>query len=201
MTIDYQRKIEVYIRQEARPIDKYSHQVRLYRLACQIGAGLDYDDEILHAAVWLHDLGVFIGHRPEDIEQLRRWDNIAYAAQKVPMLLEEWGFPSAKIAGVVDAIRNHLPSGKPNNIEGIILRDADMLEQLGAVGILRTVSKVGRDTRYHTFGDAIATLESQLHKLPTQLQLAKARELAQPRIAALQSFLAAASAESDGIAW
>jgi uncharacterized protein len=201
MSSDYRSKIEAYIRQEARPIDKYSHQVRLYRLASQIGAGLDYDDEILHAAVWLHDLGVFIGHRPENIEQLSRWDNVAYAAQKVPVLLQEWGFPNTKIPSVVDAIRNHLPSGLPNTIEGVILRDADILEQLGAVTILRTVSKVGRDTRYRTFGDAIATLESQLQKLPEQLQLPHARELAQPRIAALQSFLAAASAESGNIGW
>lgn len=201
MSMNYRLSIEAYIRQEARPIDKYSHQVRLYQLASQIGAGLDYDDEILHAAVWLHDLGVFIGHRPEDIEQLSRWDNVAYAAQKVPALLQEWGFPSEKIGSVVNAICNHLPSGQPKTIEGIILRDADILEQLGAVTILRTVSKVGRDTRYRTFGDAIATLEGQLQKLPEQLQLPHARELAQARIAALHSFLAAASAESGDIAW
>jgi uncharacterized protein len=199
--MNYRQAIEEYIRVEARPVDKYSHQARLYQLATQIGAGLDYDDEIVHAAVWLHDLGVFIGHRPEDPELLSRWDNVAYAAERVPVHLAEWGFPSAKIAAVVDAIRTHLPSGEPSTIEASILRDADILEQLGAVTILRTVSKVGRDTRFHTFGDAINVLRRQVQTLPSQLRLEAAKTLAEPRIAALQAFLAAAEAEANGVAW
>lgn len=197
----YRQAIEQYIAVQARPIDKYSHQPRLYQLATQIGAGLDYDDEIVHAAVWLHDLGVFIGHRPEDLELLSRWDNVAYAAERVPELLANWGFPSEKIATVVDAICTHLPSNVPNTIEATILRDADILEQLGAVTILRTVSKVGRDTRFHTFGDAINVLRRQLQNLPSQIRLESTKALAEPRIAALAAFIAAAEAEANGIAW
>lgn len=199
--MNYRQAIENYIRAEARPVDKYSHQARLYQLATQIAAGLDYDDEIVHAAVWLHDLGVFIGHRPEEPELLSRWDNVAYAAERVPVLLSEWGFPSEKIAAVVDAIRTHLPSGEPSTIEATILRDADILEQLGAVTILRTVSKVGRDTRFHTFGDAINVLRRQVQTLPSQLRLEAAKTLAEPRIAVLRAFLAAAEAEANGVAW
>jgi uncharacterized protein len=31
---------------------------------------MDYDDDIPFAAAWMHDLGVFIGHRPKDLAQL-----------------------------------------------------------------------------------------------------------------------------------
>ena len=56
-------------------------------------------------------------------------------------------------------------------IEGTILRDADILEQLGAIGILRVAAKIGRDTRYPTFTDAAATLRKALTELPGKLHL------------------------------
>ena len=79
-----------------------------------------------------------------------------------------------------------------------MLRDADILEQLGAVGILRTVSKVGRDTRFVRYADAVRVLRRNLEQLPAQLELASARRLAQPRVEFLKVFLAAAETEADG---
>ena len=57
--------IENYIAAHANPTHKFGHQPRLYALTQLIGAGLTYDDDVVFAAVWLHDIGVFIGHRPE----------------------------------------------------------------------------------------------------------------------------------------
>jgi uncharacterized protein len=191
----YREAIAAYIRAQAAPVDKFSHQPRLYRLAAEIGAAVEHDDDVLYAAAWLHDLGVFSGHRPADPAELARWDNVAYAVATVPGVLAGLEFPQAKIAAVLSAIAHHLPAAAPPTVEGVILRDADILEQLGAVGILRTVSKVGRDTRFHTFADALAALERNLASLPGQLRLPAARHLAEPRIAALRAFLAAARAE------
>src|SRR5438067_1193033 len=122
--------IESYIRTQAMPADKFSHQPRLYELASQIAAGQPCDDDVLHAAAWLHDLGVFAGHRPEDPAALASWDNVAYAVKKAPSLLRSFGFPEEKIAKVVEAIRTHQPSSQPETVEGVVLRDADILEQL-----------------------------------------------------------------------
>ena len=94
-------------------------------------------------------------------------------------------------------IRTHLPSAKPTTFEGLLLRDADILEQLGAVGILRTVSKVGRDTRFVQFSDAIRVLQRNLDELPGQLQLDSARLLALGRVEILKAFLAAAQTETS----
>ncbi|MBE0540293.1 MAG: hypothetical protein IH623_02805 [Verrucomicrobia bacterium] len=52
-----------YIREQAKPVDKFSHQARLYKLTREIGADQSCDD-VVFAAVWLHDLDVFIGHWP-----------------------------------------------------------------------------------------------------------------------------------------
>lgn len=184
-----------YIREQAKPVDKFSHQPRLYALTREVGAGQTYDDDIVFAAVWLHDLGVFVGHRPEAPEALAKWDNVAYAMQRTPELLQQFGFPAEKIPAVVEAIRTHQPLDNPATIEGIILRDTDILEQLGAVTVLRTVCKIGRDTRFHTFPDALRVLRKNAEVLPAQLRLPAARKLAEPRLKVLRQFLEAAEAE------
>jgi uncharacterized protein len=190
--------MEDYIRAQARPPDKFSHQPRLYRLAVQLAENQPFDDDVLHAAAWMHDLGVFICHRPEDPAALAAWDHIAYAAREVPVLLRRFGFPAVKAPSVIEAIRTHLPSGNPVAFEGVLLRDADILEQLGAVAILRTVSKVGRDTRFARFSDALRVLRRNAEELPNQLRLEAARRLAGPRLEILRAFLEAADAEEDG---
>src|SRR5271169_3119145 len=143
---DYREAIADYIRINANPPDKFSHQPRLYRLARMLADNASFDDDVVFAAAWLHDLGVFIGHRPDDPARLAAWDHVAYVFEKGPMLLKQFGFPEEKIPTVLEVIRTHLPSAEPTIFEGVLLRDADLLEQLGAVAILRTVSKVGRDT-------------------------------------------------------
>lgn len=192
----YRQAIVDYIGSQANPPDKFSHQPRLYQLASQLAEGQAYDDDVLFAAAWLHDLGVFIGHRPDEPTALARWDNVAYALERVPGLLQKFGFPADKIPAVVEVIRTHLPSARPTSFEGTLMRDADILEQLGAVGILRTVSKIGRDTRFVTFEDALRALQRNVDQLPAQLQLDSARVRALPRLQVLKVFLSAAANEN-----
>jgi uncharacterized protein len=187
-----------YVRAQALPVDKLGHQPRLYALTRLVGQGLVYDDDVVYAAAWLHDLGVFIGHQPEDPVELSRWDNVSYAVKQAPATLLEAGFPTTKVAQVVEAIRTHQPHMSPSSIEGTILHDADILEQLGAIGILRVAAKIGRDTRYPTFTDAAATLRKALAELPGKLHLDAAKTLAEPKIALLEGFLEGVDQESHG---
>jgi uncharacterized protein len=195
MKMDFRSAIVDYIRAQAKPVDKFSHQERLYALTREIGADQTYDDDVVFAAAWMHDLGVFIGHRPEELSALANWDMIAYAMDRVPGLLRGFGFPPEKIPAVIEVIRVHQPAGNPATPEGVIVRDADILEQLGAAGILRTVCKIGRDTRFHIFADALRVLQKNLETLPGQLRLPVSRRLAEPRLHALRTFLDAARVE------
>jgi uncharacterized protein len=197
----YRQALEECIRAQASPPDKLSHQPRLYRLAVLLAEGQPFDDDVAHAAAWLHDLGVFIGHRPEDLQALATWDHVAYVTREAPGLLRRFGFPAVKIPAVLEAIRTHMPQCEPTTFEGVLLRDADILEQLGAVSVLRTVSKVGRDTRFILFSDALRTLRQNLEKLPGMLRLESGRRLAEPRIQTLRLFLNAAESESGGVDW
>jgi uncharacterized protein len=195
---DYREAIAKYIRAEAQPPDKLSHSPRLYRLARELAEEQPFDDDVVYAAAWLHDIGVYIGHRPADPEALARWDNVAYAVAVVPSLLKSFEFPGEKIAGVIEVIRQHLPSGNPTTFEGTLLRDADILEQLGAIGILRAVSKVGRDTRYPSHLDALRYLQTVARNLPGQLKLPSARRLAERRIELMERFFKQLKSEAGG---
>ncbi len=93
-------------------------------------------------------------------------------------------------------IQEHQPQDEPTSVEAMILRDADILEQLGAIGILRTVSKVGRDTRYPTFSDAMKVLQKNLETLPGKIRLESTKKLAESRVAVLQEFLTAVETEA-----
>ena len=192
----YRAALETYIATHAKPTHKFGHQPRLYALTQQIGRGLTYDDDVVFAAVWLHDLGVFVGHRPEDELALKTWDHVAYAIEKTPALLTEFCFPEEKIPAVLEVIRTHQPHDKPLTIEATIARDADILEQLGAIGITRTLAKLGSDTRFETFTEAHTALKKHLTTLPSQLLLETSKALATPRITIMQTFLDTLEAEA-----
>lgn len=203
MSTEYREPLIEYIRAQAKPPDKFSHQARLYELVTRLGRAeaRPYDDDVVFAAAWLHDLGVFTGHRPEDLAQLATWDHIRYAMAKSPEVLARVHFPTEKVPAVLEAIRTHLPAATPTSLEGELLRDADILEQLGATGVLRIVSKVGRDTRFVRFDDALRALRRNVEELPGRLRLASARGLAPERVRLVREFLDTAVSETGEIPW
>jgi uncharacterized protein len=192
----WRESVVAYIRAEAQPVDKFGHQPRLYALACRVGQGMEYDDDILFAAAWMHDLGVFLGHRPQDPEKLARWNHIPYTITRSRGLLTAWGFPAEKLDGVAEAIRTHQPQDNPQSMEAILLRDADILEQLGAIGTMRALAKVGRDTRYVTFSSVLPVLRKSLDELPEKLHLQAAKDLAVPRVELLRHFISSIEEEA-----
>jgi uncharacterized protein len=196
---DWRELVVAYIRVEALPEDKFGHQPRLYALARQVGQGMEYDDDILFAAAWMHDLGVFLGHRPKDPAQLSRWDHVPYTIRRSSELLTEWGFPAEKLDGVAAAIRYHQAKDEPTTVEGMLIRDADILEQLGAIGILRAAVKVGRDSRYTNFSSIVPVLRDAVNHLANQTRLTGAKAMAESRAEMLRSFLVAMHDEAGDL--
>lgn len=188
-TLTYREQLRDLVRREARPAHKYGHQARLYDLTQEIGKGVDYDDDVVFAAVWLHDLGVFDGNRPSDPAELQRWDHVSYAVRRSAEILPGTGFPGEKIAHVLSVIEQHQPGDDPVSLEATIVRDADILEQMGAIAVLRTAAKLGGDTRFVQFRDVTRYLQGRVTELPGKLRLSRSRTLAAPREKALEEFL------------
>lgn len=199
-TAAWRQAVVDYIKAEATPADKFGHQPRLYVLCCQIAQAdaSDCDDDVLFAAAWMHDLGVFLGHRPSDPAELVRWDHVPYTIARSRELLANWGFPAEKLAAVAETIRTHEAKYTPVLPEAVVLRDADILEQLGAIGALRAFVKVGRDTRYHQYSDVLPILERVIDTLPGKLSLPSSRQLAEKRAVTLRDLVAAIRDEAGG---
>ena len=70
------------------------------------------------------------------------------------------------------------------------------LNSLARSAFYALCAKVGRDSRFQRFGDAVKSLQRALDHLPAKIELDVTRAMAQPKIAALRDFLAAVEAES-----
>ena len=147
----------------------YEHSYRIYQLARKIGEGMEYDDEVLHAACFLHDIEMSSGH-PES------------SAEKARVILGETGFTPGKIETVYRAILSHMPgeSGEEPSIEGKLLHDANLLETVGAIGLIRL--SIGSFFWHHlkTMGEVIELLKrwrgyAETFFFPKAKRLAKRR--------------------------
>jgi uncharacterized protein len=196
MAADWRASVVACIRAEALPVDKFGHQPRLYALAVQLAEDREFDDDILFAAAWMHDLGVFLGHRPKDTAELAKWNHIPYTLARSRELLAGWGFPASKLDAVAEAIRTHQPQDEPQQFEAILLHDADILEQLGAIGALRAIAKIGRDSRFPTFSAVLPVLRRAVESLPSRLCLESAKRRATSRVAHLAALLTAVEDEA-----
>jgi uncharacterized protein len=109
------------------------HILRVLRRSIRLGEKLDADLEVLVAAVYLHDLG---RHYVDDKA------HGALSALKAEPVLERINFPLEKRDAVLHAIRVHDVGATPEDratLESKILYDADKVDTLGVVGVLRYI--------------------------------------------------------------
>jgi HD superfamily phosphohydrolase YqeK len=109
------------------------HILRVLRRCIRLGEKLNADLEVLVAAVYLHDLGRhYIADKVHG----------ALSAQKAEPVLERINFPQEKRDTVLHAIRVHDVAAHPEDrttLESKILYDADKIDTLGVVGVLRYI--------------------------------------------------------------
>lgn len=146
----------------------YEHSYRVYHLARRIGEGMDYDDEVLHAACFLHDTEMSQGH-PRS------------SAEKAKAILQETGFASAKIERVYHCVLNHMPGGGEESLEGQLLHDANLLDSLGAIGAARLSIGSLSWYRYNTMEEVMKLWQYWLSRAES-FYFDKSRELAREKV-------------------
>ena len=151
----------------------YEHSFRVYHLAREIAEGIEHDEEVLHAACFLHDIEMSVGH-PKS------------SADRAEAILHETGFDPEKIPAVCDAIINHMPTGNPTTLEGKLLYDANLLDSIGAVGFARL--SVGAFLWYNmkTMQEILSYIAREL-SFTEKFHFEKSRELARDKIAFTRS--------------
>lgn len=110
------------------------HAQRVLKLVAQIDAGLEYDHEALAYAVYLHDWGAFTRFRRAGVDHGLRSRQVAEAE-----ILPHTALTAEQKNLILDAIEYHdyrctLPVWTQ---EAILLREADFLDFLGALGVAR----------------------------------------------------------------
>ncbi|MGA2761872.1 MAG: HD domain-containing protein [Spirochaetia bacterium] len=147
----------------------YEHSFRVYHLTREIGEEESYDDDILHAACFLHDIEMSKGH-PRS------------SAEKAEAILHETGFVPEKIPLVVEAILNHMPGGSPSSMEAKLLYDANLLDSLGAVGFARLSAGAAVWYHYSTMKELLDYVAREL-SFTKDLHFEASRALAREKIA------------------
>jgi uncharacterized protein len=120
----------------ASPCHDWHHVQRVARLAETLVAEYDADEEVLFAAIWLHD----VGRAKEDRGEIE--DHAEWGAAEAARILTDLGAADETVAAVQHCIRAHRYSNdvEPETREAEILCDADNLDAIGAVGIARCFS-------------------------------------------------------------
>lgn len=161
------------------------HTNRLLRLVDRIGAGITYDAEIVWMAAHLHDWGAYPPWVREGVDHAVRSGEVARN------FLAERGYAPEFIQAVCECITTH-HQGDPNRrIEALLLSDADALDFLGVMGVLREFSRQPKDMR-----KAYENAQRRLKKLPGLLCLETSRQIAAGRVEEMEQVLARFAEES-----
>ncbi len=172
-----------------------AHCERNYQLAMSLALHekLTVDADVLFAAAFLHDIGVFTPYRKDGVDHTER------AAQVAEEILKTAGFPMAKFSRVQEAMRSHMfYSEVGHSAEARVFHDADTLDFLGAIGVARILAVTGNHRWAPTLADAAATLEKFQKELPGKLFTQAAKTEAQQRVVEMEQFLKALRARTHG---
>lgn len=194
----WREQIEARIGALRHPAWGPEHCRRLYETMRKIvrSERLRADDDVLFALAWLHDIGTY-----EEFSGLAD-SPPACAAIAADQLLAEAGFPVDKLETVSRVIRAHSFEEAPrSSMEARILHDADMLEFLGAIGLVRLLSIVGLEEWVPEPRAAVGLALDFASTLPDRLYYESSRKMARDRIAETSAFTDALSAETGDLAW
>lgn len=163
-----------------------AHSRRDYDLARALADSehLAYDDDVLYAAAYLHDIAAFAPWAKQSVDHQDR------GAQLMDSVLTGYGFPPEKIGRVKDAIRTHMPTRSPGSaVESRLLHDADGLDWLGAIGIARILSLVDAAGGKPDFAWAVQRLRDDATTVPATMSTPTAKREATRRAATSIAFL------------
>lgn len=170
------------------------HHLRVRDTCLYIGSRMDADLHVLEPAALLHDIG--------RLQEGPGCCHAAISADIADRLLADQGVETMRRIRICAAIRAHRYSAGvvPDSLEGRILQDADRLDALGAIGIVRVVTHGASqffydpaapfpDTRPPSPSLTLDHFFDKILKLKDGLHTPIARQLAESRHVFIQSFL------------
>jgi uncharacterized protein len=164
------------------------HTRRLLHLVSIIGEGQVYNAEVVWIAAHLHDWGGYSKWMQPGVDHALRSRQVAEA-----FWLEK-GYPAELLPPVLECIELHHSGDPGRRIEDILLSDADALDFLGVVGVLRDFSKKPGDLR-----KAYEVVQARKEKLRQSICLEKSRAIAAQRLERMENLLSLFEEETFGL--
>jgi uncharacterized protein len=181
------------------PAHDWAHVERVASTVVKLSEGLEVKPEHVLAAAYCHDLVNVPKDHPD------RKNASTLSAKRAKSLLAASGFGQEEIEVIQGAIIEHSYSNglSATSQEAAILQDADRLDALGAIGILRcaAVNAKMNSTFYNT-SDPLAKSRQlddknfmldhyfvKLFKLPELMNTIAGKKMAQDRVKLMESFV------------
>ena len=158
------------------------HVERMTGWCQKLGPSVGADMETLVAGALVHDVGVLLDRKKHFIA----------GKNKAREILKEAGFPEEKIEASLHVLESHSRYGgpQPETTEAKVGQDADALEYIGAIGILRAVVRGLTDG---SFSGRISEFPDYLRNLLTKVEgtfhTDMARQIGTDRIEYMRVFL------------
>ena len=168
-----------------------AHAERLLRLVEQIASDLSYDGEVMELAAYMHDWGAF----PRYVEK-----NVDHAIRSRQVVEDEFlsqlELTPAQKNVLLETIELHdyRDTRPPKSNEALLLREADMLEFLGMIGMARDFARGPRNIEV-----TYKRILSRRDQIQGRFTLPRAQEIAKVRLDRMETSLQWLTEESFGV--
>ncbi|AFV04636.1 putative HD superfamily hydrolase [Dehalobacter sp. CF] len=180
----------------AHPALGWKHCQRVYHLSKELSQHLNLNDEVLYISAMLHDTGKYPMYALPNVDHTLRSKGVAMN------LLKSYHFEQEKLAKILDAIECHMYYSEPGNSdEAIYLRDANILDNLGNIGLMKLLSLVGQDELIPSPDEALMRAQTFAEALPKKVYSKTGRRIAVKRREEIMRFLSGIKRQTSEYAW
>ena len=188
--------VQIVDKSGAHPAWGVKHCFRVYHLAKELSNHLTLDDEVLYVAAMLHDTGKYPVYALKNIDHALRSKGVS------TNVLQQMMYSPIKLPKVLDAVENHMYYSEPGRSdEAVYIREADILDNLGNIGLMRLFSLVGHDELIQTPENAIERARLFADALPDKVSTKAGKRLAVKRREESLRFLAGIKRQTSEYAW
>ncbi|HEY8909301.1 MAG TPA: HD domain-containing protein [Desulfosporosinus sp.] len=188
--------IQIVEKSGSHPAWGVKHCFRVLHLAKELSSHLTLDEEVLYASAMLHDTGKYPVYAIKNIDHALRSKGVA------SNLLQQMIFPQDKLHKVLDAVENHMYYSEPGRSdEAVYIRESDILDNFGNIGLMRLFSLVGQDDLIQCPEDAIDRARLFADALPNKVSTKAGKRLALKRREETLRFLAGIKRQTSEFAW
>ena len=168
-----------------------AHAKRLLELIKQMGAEIPYDPQVLELAAYLHDWGAFPRYIQRDVEHAVRSRQVVERE-----ILPHLNLKDGQKIILLETIELHdYRDVRPTQSnEALLLREADMLEFLGMIGMAREFARGPKNVEA-----CYKRILSRRYGIQGRFTLPRAKELAQVRLERMEQSLGWLLEESFGV--